>query len=337
MYPNPYVALSIFFSFTLLVFLLWKSGVIAHSFRRSKDRRKEEMEDILKQLYHVEYSGRKATLNAMAGALKVSVDKLLDVIEYLAEKKLIHVKENVISLTKEGTEYALEIIRIHRLWEKYLSEKTGIDKSEWHIRAEQMEHTLSSEDADELYLKLGSPRFDPHGDPIPLKSGEIMEPFASHLSSVEPGSLVKIVHIEDEPEVIYRQILDKKLQMGQQIKVLESGDHFVKFESEGSILELSAIVASNIGIRELAPDELYEEKRVRLTSLKQGEQAKILDISKECRGAARRRLLDLGFISGSAIEIAMPGPLKEPNAYLIRNTLIALRNDQAELIQIEKI
>jgi DtxR family Mn-dependent transcriptional regulator len=249
----------------------------------------------------------------------------------------IRVKDDTIYLTPAGKDYALKIIRIHRLWEKYLSEKTGIDKSEWHDRAEKMEHSLTPEQAEELYQELGSPRYDPHGDPIPLKSGEIIDTIGVPLSGVKSNTIAKITHIEDEPEVIYKQIIDKKLHIGQHIKLIDGNDSVVKFQSEGELYELSSIVASNIGVKPLSDEEEYEDQKVRLSSLNEGEKGRILGISRECRGASRRRLLDLGFIDGTLIENQLNGPMKEPRAYLIKNTLIALRNDQADLILIEKI
>jgi len=336
MTPNPILALTLFFAGGALIYLGWKYKLWARIFHNTERDRKTAMEDVLKQLYHVEYSGRKATLNAMAGALKLSDKKLVSLIEEMSALNLIRAQADTISLTRAGKDYALHIIRVHRLWEKYLSERTGIDKSEWHNRAEQMEHTMTSEEAEELYHELGSPRFDPHGDPIPMKTGEIIESNAIPLSGIRENALVKIVHIEDEPEVIYEQIIDKKLHMGQQLKVTDIDDHRVRFFSEGQEYELSSIVASNIGVRKLSEEEVFESGKVRLSSLRQGEKGQVIGISSECRGANRRRLLDLGFIKGTEIETGLESPMKEPKAYLIRNTLIALRNDQADLILIEK-
>lgn len=339
MIPDPKTALLIFAALSVLVLLLYWAMRSEYwkSLFRKKQNLKTEVEDILKQLYHVEYSGKRATLNAMAGALKINDQKLVSLIEYMSALELIQVKENTILLTDDGRDYALKIIRIHRLWEKYLSEKTGIHKSEWHERAEKMEHALSADEAEALYQQLGSPRYDPHGDPIPLKSGEIIGTIGVPLSSLKPNTRAKITHIEDEPDVIYKQIIEKKLLIGQQIKLIDVDDHQVKFFSEGEQYVLSNIVASNIGVKLLTAEEEFEEQKVRLSALQEGEKARILGISRECRGANRRRLMDFGFINGAIIETGLNGPLKEPKAYLIKNTMIALRNDQADLILIEKM
>ena len=51
-------------------------------------------------------------------------------------------------------------------------------------------------------------------------------------------------------------------------------------------------------------------------------------------GSERRRMMDLGILPGAKIEIAMNNPLGDPTAYLIRGATIALRQEQARLIQI---
>ena len=171
---GPGTSLIIFFSLITIAFVLWRSRFFTNVFRSRIEREKTLIEDILKQLFHVEYSRRTAGLNAMAGALKLSHARLVKIIELMSSRNLIHQSQETLSLTPEGRDYALKIIRVHRLWEKYLSEKTGIDKREWHDRAEEMEHALTQEQADKLYKYLGNPRFDPHGDPIPTPKGEMI-------------------------------------------------------------------------------------------------------------------------------------------------------------------
>jgi len=67
-----------------------------------------------------------------------------------------------------------------------------------------------------------------------------------------------------------------------------------------------------------------------------GEKAKIIGISSEYRGAGRRRLLDLGFVPGTTVLPNFSSPMNNPKAYLIRDTVIALRNEQADLVLVKK-
>ena len=333
---DPITALLVFFLAVAVVATIWWAWSRRSLWRSKPEEEKTLIEDVLKQLYHVEYAGDSASLNDMAGALRLSQRKLVSVIEMATDQELIRMEDGKLHLTEHGRNYALKIVRVHRLWEKYLSEKTGFDKREWHDRAEQMEHLLTAKQTEALDDELGNPRFDPHGDPIPTSKGEVVHVPWVQLSALAPNTPAKILHIEDEPAAIYEQILEKKLHIGAHLKVLSADDKGLTIHSEGEEFSLTPIVAANVSVLELSEQDKFEENAVRLTDLKDGETAKVLGLSQECRGATRRRLLDLGFIPGTEIHPEISSPMKDPRAYMLRNTLIALRNDQADLVIIEK-
>jgi DtxR family Mn-dependent transcriptional regulator len=78
-----------------------------------------------------------------------------------------HAPYRGVSLTREGEQVALEVIRHHRLLELYLAETLGIDVDEVHDEADRLEHVLSEELEARIDEALGYPTHDPHGDPIP--------------------------------------------------------------------------------------------------------------------------------------------------------------------------
>ncbi len=73
----------------------------------------------------------------------------------------------------------------------------------------------------------------------------------------------------------------------------------------------------------------------KLSELRKGEKAMIVSVN--LNGLTRRRLYDLGFIPGTLVQVVFESPLGDPVAYLIRNTLIALRKDESEKIEVELI
>ena len=109
-------------------------------------------------------------------------------------------------LTPEGCSYALRVIRIHRLLESYLAERTGVDESEWHQRADQMEHRVTAAEAEALSAQLGNPSYDPHGDPIPTADGVMPSRRGLPLSALKAGAVARIVHVEDEPDRSLRPV-----------------------------------------------------------------------------------------------------------------------------------
>ncbi|MCH7784170.1 MAG: metal-dependent transcriptional regulator [Bacteroidetes bacterium] len=335
---NPVNALIIFVSISVLIYLIFRPAkgwfwLIKNSFIFNE---KTAIEDILKQLYHFENSGKDANISSLTGVLKFKDSLVIEVVKLMTISKLIYFEGDVLKLTKSGRDYSLRIVRVHRLWEKYLAEKTGIDKLEWHDRAEFMEHKLSLEETNSLASQLGNPVYDPHGDPIPTNSGKIAKVKGVALSSLAVNSIGKITHIEDEPDIIYKQIIAENIHIGSQIRVVENNTKRIVFYSEGEEFKLAPIVAANLTVAILDPTVLDKEITLRLSSLQENETAKIVGISKESRGESRRRLLDLGFVKGTQISIDLMSPLRNPTAYLVKGTSIALRKDQASKILIKK-
>jgi len=335
---NPTYALLLFFAISFLGYFLFRprTGWFWLIKNNLKSNEKIVIEDVLKQLYHSENSGKEVNVNSLTSALKFRDSVIVDVIKKMSINELIQFEGDVLKLTNSGRDYALRIVRVHRLWEKYLAEKTGYAKTEWHEMAEAKEHELNQEETNLLATQLGNPLYDPHGDPIPTNTGEMADVKGDFLSSLAVNVVGKIVHIEDEPDIIYRQILAENIHIGSQIRIVENNNKRIVFYSEGEEFKLAPIVAANITVAVLEKDEMVEENIVRLSSLKEKEIAHILGISKESRGDNRRRLLDLGFVKGTEISIDLMSPMKNPIAYLVKGTSIALRNDQASKILIKK-
>lgn len=334
---TPILSLVIFFVLVAILFFSFRREKGWFWIIRNHGEKKEKVwkEDILKLLYHTEKNNQSANLKGLAGALNMKESKALHLLEEMEEEGLLKATSAKISPTQSGKDYAVQIIRVHRLWEKYLSERTGFDKLEWHDRAEYMEHRLTERETNALASDLGHPRFDPHGDPIPTMSGEIAPINGVPLSQFTESTEGRIVHIEDEPEVLYRQIIKKDLYVGSPFKII-SREKNITILSEGEQCVLNPLVASNITVVPLMDNEKIDESVGRLSNMKPNEKAIIVGISRECRGAIRRRLLDLGFVKGSEISIDNISPLGNPRAYIIRGTSIAIRNSRASQILIKK-
>ena len=336
---NPVIALVIFSGIVILSFVLFRpvKGWYWVFKNNLNSNEKTIMEDILKQIYRLENNGSETDIIALTNSLQIKNRLIIDAIHKMTINDLVFFENDRLKLSQEGRKYALRIVRVHRLWEKYLAEKTGFDKSEWHDRAEEMEHLLSNEETEMLAAQLGNPMYDPHGDPIPNVLGKIKQIEGIPLASMEVNSVGMIVHIEDEPDVIYKQILAENILIGSLVRIEEKSSERIVFYSEGEEFVLAPIVASNITVAERKKELEENDQTVRLSSLKADEVARITGISKECRGENRRRLLDLGFVKGTEIKIDLDSPLGNPIAFAVKGTSIALRKDQASKILINKI
>ncbi|WP_169659388.1 metal-dependent transcriptional regulator [Flammeovirga aprica] len=291
-------------------------------------------EDVLKYLYKNEEKNKVSNFQEIDNELLFSSDQISKSIQQLIQDRAISKVENTLILEEKGRISAIKLIRRHRIYEKYLSEKTGFSKSSWHHKAEEMEHALTDEEVNLMSKELGNPQFDPHGDPIPTKDGKLPKLKGISLSKIEHNCTVKVLHIEDEPREVYKSIIKQGLHIGSIMTINFTSSMYA---TEGHALDFDRKDLKNITVQVLEEEEEIPKGIVRLSHLKKGEQAVITGLSSECRGINRRRLLDLGFVKGSKIMINMVSPLSDPTAFLIRETLIALRKEQTDMILIKKI
>ena len=83
--------------------------------------------------------------------------------------------------------------------------------------------------------------------------------------------------------------------------------------------------------------EIINESKKILSELIPGQKAFINSINETCQGIERKRLLDLGFVPGTLVEVAVSSPFRDPTAYRVKGGLIALRKSQASKINIENV
>lgn len=302
----------------------------------SKERKREQNEDALKVIHAIEKKHIPFSLSCFASNCNLSVRKADKIVKRLIS--LGYFSDNEKKLTAEGRVYALKIIRRHRLYEKYLSEHSGFKPTEWHEEACRKEHHISDYEQDKLSAKLGHPLFDPHGDPIPDDKGAVAEVHAHTIDSFEAGDVVRVVQVEDQPIELFNTLQEIGLLPGSAFKIEEMQGNEVRIIFEGELHVISLDVANNLKLQ-LCTDctEIEELGQLhKLTTLKQGEEAVIAGISSACKGVARRRLLDLGFVKGSRISIDLTSPMGNPIAYVVRGTAIALRKDQSRYILIRR-
>jgi DtxR family Mn-dependent transcriptional regulator len=295
------------------------------------------IEDALKHIHESEMEGRRATMQSLAGALQVTPDRVADLLPQMEERDLLHVEGDHYRLTPEGRDYALHMIRAHRLWEHYLSEHSGFTTHEWHDLAHRQEHLLSPEEVEALSLQLNRPTYDPHGDPIPDAEGKMAAPRGQPLTALGPDQVARIVHLEDEPPAVYAQLVALGLHPGMEVRLLDSEPQRLRLWIAGNEQILAPVVAANVTVVPL-PDQVLAEpaSTERLSDLKPGEKAVVSGLAPGCRGSERRRFLDLGILPGTAIEAEMISPSGDPTAYRVRGALLALRREQAEFIEITR-
>lgn len=321
----------------LLVVIAPRWGLRRRWQRYQELSQKALAEHALKHLHHCHYSGLTATLDSVAGAVGVSRNRTAQLVGRLETLGLVTTSGGEIRLTEEGRSDALRVIRIHRLWERYFADHTSLDETLWHDEADRREHTTSDAEVERLAGRLGYPRFDPHGAPIPTASGELPSRRGVPLASLAPLEQAVIVQVEDEPADVYAQLAAQGLSVGTVVRVLESGPAQIRLDVAGVEQVVAPVVASNVSVERMVRPKDDFESCQRLTQVARGSKARVIGILPTCRGLQRHRLLDLGIVPGTEVEAELVSAGGDPVAYRIRGALIALRKSQAEQIQVATI
>ena len=333
--PDPALALLVFFAFAgLAAVIVWPGRGLGPRLRRfARLTERVRLEDVLKQLYKLEYDRLPATPESVAGGARISRTQAIRLLQRLEEKELVTAGDAPFRLTDAGRAQALHIVRAHRIWERFLADRTGTRPEDWHGQAEAREHLLSVAQTEDLAAALGHPVYDPHGDPIPTASGEMPARSGMPLSALEPGERGLITHLEDEPREIYSELVALGLGLMSPVERLEGEAGRVRFRTGDRRHEVSSAVARNVTVEPAQEVDDPQWSRT-LADVQPGESATVAAISPLCRGPARRRLLDLGVVPGTVVHARMRSAGGDPVAYDIRGALIALRREQAAQIRL---
>ena len=151
-----------------------------------------------------EWEPAPVTASALAAKTNLKISTVSGALRKLAEQGLIdHASYGTIMLTAQGREYALAMVRRHRLLETFLVEVLNYRWDQVHDEAEQLEHSASDFMIDQIAARLGHPVRDPHGDPIPSATGEVVRPETVLLSDLPPGACGAVARIADgDPAVL---------------------------------------------------------------------------------------------------------------------------------------
>jgi DtxR family Mn-dependent transcriptional regulator len=322
----PLLALSTVFA--IAVWLLWR--------RRGSARDRQRLEDALKHLWDQEYRGRHATLPSLAGALGISPAAAVGLVGRMQTQQLVVAHGQEFDLTPAGERLALQIVRAHRLLERYFADEARLPLGDVHAAAERREHSLSVEEVERLSASLGHPTIDPHGDPIPNREGALPPAAGTPVTSWPPGTLGRIVHLEDEPEISFRQILAEGLAVGQDVRVIEATPERVVLTDGENEFRLAPVVAANVFLTAAAV-ESGRGAMVRLSELDDDVPAEVVRLDAVCQGFSRRRLMDLGFTDGARVRPILRTFAGDPRAYEVRGTVVALRRDQASHVLVRPV
>ncbi len=287
----------------------------------------EITEDTLKALYHLSRQQPLVRPRDLIRAADLQPGRYELIESELRRRDWAQSEAGALQISRAGERRALELIRAHRLWERYLADREGLALSALHNEATRREHLSTPDELDALEQALGYPRFDPHGDPIPTRDGELPAEQGTSLAAWPLHRIGRITHVEDEPPALFAQLALIGLTRGAQVEVDERTPGRVLVWSGRQRLSLTPAAAASIAVVE-APAECMP-----LSELEIGQAAQVQDIGDV--PALRARLGAAGLAAGTAIAAVRADPLGEPITYRIDGHELALSRVDANQILLD--
>ena len=185
------------------------------------------MEDYLKAVHQLAEAAASpdgaVSTQALAERLGVATASVTGMVKRLDGLRLLeHAPYRGVRLTPRGSAVALEVLRHHRLLELFLVEQLGMPWEEVHAEADRLEHHISEGLEDRIAEKLGQPRHDPHGDPIPDRDGTIDEVPAAPLADLAGGASGVVCRVSDRKPQLLQYLAERGLRPGATVDVVET-------------------------------------------------------------------------------------------------------------------
>ncbi len=209
-------------------------------------------ENYLKAIFHLADKENTVTINEISKFLDVKMPSVNNMMKKFAEKNWVRYESyKPLKITDSGKKQAALVVRKHRLTEMFLVEKMNFGWENVHEIAEQLEHIHSETFFDKMDEILNFPKYDPHGEPIPDKDGNIIAQDLKKLSECEKHEKVIFtsVTISDDDFLTYLNI--KNLELGKEIEVLdiEIFDKSMTVKIDKTPTVLSKIVCDKILVK----------------------------------------------------------------------------------------
>lgn len=183
-------------------------------------------EDYIKAIYELTIQNNQPMIktNEISEYFGYTDQSVNEMIKKLNQKKYVNfVPYKGINLTNKGKKEAIRMIRAHRIWEVFLTDKLGISWEDVHEDAEKLEHATSERVLNLLYDYIGKPDFCQHGNPIPNLQGDIKKASNFSLASCEVGDVFKLTRVLDlKALLIY--LNKENIKLNDELKVIEKNE-----------------------------------------------------------------------------------------------------------------
>lgn len=179
-------------------------------------------QDYLRALYDAGGHERRVGTGELASQLDFTQGAVTVALQRLQQKGLVDYRRyQGARLTEEGQRHALEMVRHHRLIERFLVEFLDYDWNDVHEEADRLEHVISEEMERRIAAKVSDPTTDPHGDSIPNEALDALQTDdARQLTGVVDGTDFVVARVRDRDRAVLEYLTEIRLVPGTQASVV---------------------------------------------------------------------------------------------------------------------
>ncbi|RJQ50990.1 MAG: metal-dependent transcriptional regulator [Actinobacteria bacterium] len=211
------------------------------------------VEEYLEAIYKLQADGKSLGTSELGKELGVSPASATEMAKRLSEKGLVaRDDKRGITLTKKGEKAALELIRKHRISERFLVDILGMEWQDAHEEACKFEHVISPEVESRMEALLDNPSTCPHGHPIPDRQGKTATERIRRLSTLKRRQSGVIAKIAEERRELLEYLATLGLMPDRKVRV----EQIAPFEGpmliqvNGASYALGREIAEKIWVRE---------------------------------------------------------------------------------------
>ncbi len=202
-------------------------------------------EEYLQIIFWLQEAGLPMTGANVARAMQVSAPTVHEMIGRLeTDGYVTRGDDKSLAFTDTGREHAENIVRRHRLIERFLTDVFDIPWDQVHEEAERLEHWMSPTVEERMLKAIGDAQTCPHGHPIFTEKREPGVP----LADVEEGAKVRVLRFENEAEDLLHYLMDAGLKPGLEGTLSSSGDEAVTIQSNGDDFSVTRSVAETVSV-----------------------------------------------------------------------------------------
>jgi len=202
-------------------------------------------EEYLQIIFWLQEAGLPMTGANVARAMQVSAPTVHEMIGRLeADGYVTRRSDKSLEFTESGLEHAENIVRRHRLIERFLTDVFDIPWDQVHEEAEKLEHWMSPTVEERMLKAIGDADTCPHGHPIFSDKRVQGVP----LADVEVGAKVRILRFENEAEDLLHYLMDSGLNPGMDGELVESNDDVVTIDVAGRKHTVTQSVAETVSV-----------------------------------------------------------------------------------------